>query len=677
MVARPGRLQSGFTSGELSPLLHERTELKYFGTGAKQAVNVQILPQGGFSVRDGLRHVGALNAGAEKLGSFVASNGAAYDLVFSPSLCQVWGEAGLLDDFATGLTAPMLSTFTTAQQLDTMLLFHEDLETERVKHAGPTSWSLDKAPYVGIPRHDYGLNYTNGVDARWRLEMLGLTAGTAFVLTVSGQETGSISYDADTAVLAAAMEAEILALPNVSPGAFVAVISPTVFRVVFDGAGNEGDGWAVSGRVINKADAAILSSKTTVGIVPGEPLISATRGWPQCGAFYGQRLLIGGFKSLPNAWMFSRVSYYYTYDERFTEANGPALVPMDVAGGERVERIVPNRNLLIFTSQAEYWIAERAISRTSAPNHVQSSRNGVRRGVPVIESEGAALYAHSGGDVLGEFRYTDVEGNFASTDISLLAPHLMRQARDISIRRAVNSVSGNLIGVVTDAGDARLVSVLREQEVTAFTRMVSDDATFRACSVNGRNQMGFIVDRDARRFERLEPDLLLDSAETFIFDPVPSDSVTGLSRFEGLTVWAIGDGHVFGPFVVTGGEIALPVAVSEVTVGHWTPPLVETLPPPRTIGPNTVLKRRARIHSLQLSLIDTTSIAVAVNGGKLRDVDLTRYGMAADVPELSQPFTGQITLRGLTGFHDEPTVTISQVRPGRMTVRSIVVEAAL
>src|SRR5690606_4653229 len=97
---------------------------------------------------------------------------------------------------------------------------------------------------------------------------------------------------------------------------------------------------------------------------------------------------------------------------------------MNAAGGERIEHIVDNRYTLIFTSKAEYWISERALSAEAAPNHVQASTHGTARGVPVVLNEGAAMFEHVNKAVLGEFRYTDVEGNFVAVDASLLAAHL-------------------------------------------------------------------------------------------------------------------------------------------------------------------------------------------------------------------------------------------------------------
>lgn len=677
MSAMPGRMQAAFTAGELDPRLYDRTSLKYFSTGAATMQNVVVIPQGGFTIRDGTRHIGNLRADAKRLFSFDASDGSSYDLVFMTGQFEAWGETGLLQRVAVPVTAAMLPRLTSAQQLDTMVMFDKDLQSKRIRLFAPTDWRVDDAPFNGIPNYDYGDTYTNGVSAQWSLEFVGLEDGvTVFKITVSNQEAAAITFNSNLTALAATIETAIVGLAGVFSGIDVSKVGEKIV-ITFDGARNIGDGWAVSAAVINKADAAILAAKIRIGIEPGEPLISAARGWPRCGAFYQQRLLIGGFKGLPNAWMASKAGSYFNYDKRFNQADGPFLIPMDVAGGEIILRIVPNLNLLIFTSKAEYWLAERALSRDQAPNHVQASRNGAREGVPIVENEGAALFVRSNGNVIDEVRYTDVEGNFVSTDVSLLAPHLVEDVRDQAIRDAVNSTSGNQLAAVLGNGTALIATFLRAQEVTAYARFHTDGNVI-ATSTNGRNELSFIMERGGvRRFERMEGGLLLDEAQTFVF-PTPRSTVGGLGRFTGREIWAIADGNIQGPFQVAGNSIHLPVPALNVTVGSWRPPVVTTLPPPRDIGPNIVLKRKARIHTVHLSLLDTTSVAIATNGGKPSDIDLLRYGAArADVPELEQPFSGVIKISGLTGFRDEPSVTITQTRPGRLTVRSLTVEAQL
>ena len=676
MVARPGRMQSAFTAGELGPYLHDRTQLKYFSTGVQHAENVVMIPQGGFRGRDGLRLVGDVHPEAAKIFPFHASSGAVFDLVFGGETCQVWSASALEASFTVAGISSLVSEMTYAQRSDTMFLFHEDLQSKRIR-VTDDGWVVDNLAYQNLPNYDYGATYTNGVAAKWRLEFVGLDSGsTVFVLTVSGQETQSITYSSTMASLITAIDDALDDLPNIFAGYAVTSPAAGIIEIEFSGAGNEGDGWAVSGRVINKADAAIVAAKRISGVMPGEAVISDNRGWPQCGVFWQQRLLVGGFKSLPNAWMMSLQGNYFNFDIRFTEANGPALIPMDKAGGEKIERMVDNLNLLIFTSEAEYWIAERSLSKTEAPNHVQASRNGIRRGVPVIENEGAALWCHANGSTMGELRYTDVEGNFVAIDTSLLASHLLEDVVDQASRRSAASMDGNIQAIVRADGQALLVTLLREQEVTAYTRLTAD-AAFKAVARNARNELSFISDcAGTRSLQRLEPGLLLDEAITIAFDN-PEAVVTGLGRFNGRTLWAIADGNVYGPFTVDAGAITLPSAARLVTVGTWRPPVVSTLPPPRDVGPNVVLKRKARIHTVHISVVDTTSLAIGTNGGQIREVDLFRYGVLADVPELSQGFTGEIKIAGLRGYSDAPFVTISQLRPGRLNVRSITVETAL
>lgn len=678
MVARPGRTQSAFTAGELGPYLHDRTQLKYFSTGLQHAENIVIVPQGGFSLRDGLRLVGDLPASAERIFPFHASTGAAFDLVFAGESCGVWSATAQVATITIAGIAPLVREMTYAQRSDTMFLFHEDLRSKRIR-VTDAGWLVDDLPFQALPNYDYGGTYTNGVPAMWRLEFVGLTSGTTiFVLTVAGQETQSIVFNATMGTLISAIEDALDDLPNLFPGYSVTSPAANIIEIEFSGAGNEGDGWAISGRVINQADAAIVAAKRISGVMPGEPVISEARGWPQCGVFSQQRLLIGGFKALPNAWMMSLQGNYFNFDPRFTEANGPALVPMDKAGGEKIEQMVENLNLLIFTSQAEYWIAERALSKTQAPNHVQASRNGIKRGVPVIENEGAALWCHRNGATMGELRYTDVEGNFVPIDTSLLASHLLDSVVDqASRKKQESSLDGNLQAIIRADGEARLVTLLREQEVTAYSRMTAG-TTFKAVACNARNELSFICEHaGARSLQRFETDLLLDEAMDLAFGS-PQAILSGLSRFNGRPVWVIGDGNVFGPFTVTGGALTLPVPVTLATVGTWRPPIVSTLPPPRDIGPNVVLKRRARIHTVHISIVDTTSLAIGTNGGPLREVNLHRYGeVLADVAELDQGVTREIKISGLRGFADAPFVTISQLRPGRLNVRSITVETAL
>jgi hypothetical protein len=701
MVARPGKLQAVFSAGEIGPRFDQRTGLKYHAAGLKQATRIELLPQGGFTLTPGLRHIGDTAITSERIIPFAALNGNVYDLVLNAAQVEVWGEAAKLYQFNHVYSATQVREVLFTQDLDTLLTFHEDVAPWRMVHGAPTTWAVGDAPLTDVPNYDYGAVYVNGVASEFELEFIGFHEGAApywdniaFTITVNNQETRSIRGEStappagttpDMTVLAANIEAAILQLPNVQPGVTVSVVSATApFRVkiVFGGTENLGDVWGVSGRVVNKSDAALLTNKTVVGVAPGEPIVSAARGWPRCGTFYQQSLLLGGFKSLPNAWMKSITGRYFDFDQRLSTADGSFVIPLNIPGGERIENIVNNQFLLVMTSERNYWVAgsQNGLSKTAPPKHVPATDHGVAAHVPVVDNEGAAVYVHKSGDFIGEMRYTDIDGNYTATDLSLLGYHLVEDVVDIAVKRKASKQSANMAAVVNADGKMRGIFLLREQELTGFSRL-DTEGLVKACAVNNRNELTVIVERArgagvARTVERQENGLLLDAAMSFVF-PYAVTLIAGLSHLEGQEVWALADGHVLGPYTVEAGQIEIEIAARAITVGRWVPPRAETLPFSRMVGPDIWLQKKSRIHTVQVFVENTTSIAFGCNGGKIYDYDLRRFGQVPDVPELEAGYTGLIKLSGFGGFVDEPTLVITQLRPGRMTVKSVITEAAI
>lgn len=701
MPARPGTIQATFQSLEIDRMLDNRPEQKAYNGGLRWAENVEAVPQGGLTLAPRSVHVGDLVDGAARLFPFTDADGVAAILIASPASFRVWSNGAEVASIVSPYDADHLIELDVCQQLDTAFFWHRSVSPRRIVRTSPTAWAIDEAPLEHLPNWDYGAVYTNGVAAVWEIEFFGVDATTSFYLTISKQDTPSLSIQTSTDTflgliardaVAASLQAAILALPNVSPGLTVTATSDTKYVITFGGEGNEGDGWAVSVKVVNNAGAAIISYHKVIGIMPGEPVISELRGWPRTGVFYQQRLLMAGFGSLPNAWIYSIEGDYYNFDDRLDEANGPALVPMDIPGGEAIVKLFAGRNLMIYTSFSEYWLSDRAISKLTAPNHVLASSYGSRPGIPVLENEGGSLSLQKGGSVICECRYTDVQGNYETQSISLVGAHLFEGLRTHAIQRAATRGSANRYLAVRNDGDARIGTILREQEITGFGRLTTD-GDFIDVTVDGDNRAFAIIERDrggsrVRSLERFSSADLLDAAVDVVLDP-PSAFVSGLDRHEGHVVWAIADDDVFGPYTVVDGAIALPRPVSSATVGRWSPPVIETLPLSMLVAEGVWLAKGTRIHTVRISIEDTTSIAVAANfvksdpeqsplaaaAGKIIAVPLRRWGQAADVGELAAPKSGWITVSGLKGYSDEPTVLITQLRPGRLTIKSIVIEA--
>lgn len=621
--------------------------------------------------------------GPARLRPFSFSRTSAYDLVLMHAHGDVYAQNGT---WLTGFALPHSGDEALGrwrQRLNTGLLFTRTRQPWRIfRENDDYEWESSAAPLEKLPNHDFGDTvYTNAVPAVWRLDFFNTTPLVLFSLAIEGDETPGMTVGAFSG-LAAPLQAAIEDLPSIEPGITVVATGDGTSTygsaiVTFTGDGNEGPVNIGAVRVLNKGDAAISWNRQVRGVAGGEPIYSAARGWPGCGIFYQQRLLLGGAQMTPNTVALSVTGQFYDFNTELSAASGAFLAPMDTEQDEVIEDMLTTRALLIFTSRAEYWVANAALDKTQLLNPMQASAHGCAAGVPIVENEGAAIFANREGSVLCEFRYNETDQTYVTTRLSLLASHLVDGVADIALQRSSRFNDANVLGVVLADGSMRFVTLLREQDVTAFSR-VTTDGQFRAVSVNAANQMTVLVDRVVNGqweqfVERFEDGLLLDQAVTRTLAPAAA-TVSGLADHEGAVVWAIGDNNVFGPYTVAGGTITLPRTVSSVTVGRWTPFIAETLPPTREIGPEIVTQSDIGFATVRVSLQDTTSVALAANGAPAEDVPLRDFGSMMDVAELASGFTGLRELSGFSGSKDRPSMTVTQLRPGRITLRSIVGE---
>jgi hypothetical protein len=667
---------------------------------------------------------------------FTRSISQAYDFVFTDGNIEVFdanlaGAGGRVASIATPWSGQQIVDLVGAQQLDTGLYFHQDVQPRRILHQGSASeWNIDLAPFTGIPNYDFGDTvYTNGFPATWLLHPFNIAAGNHYTLTVTGEETIAITFhgtytegaapDANTAANKADILNAILALPNVKSGITVEYVGPGNvvtssdgvaitskgfgYLVVFGGPGNAGDGWAVTAKVVDNSSAAITSAHTDVGVVGGEAIMSAARGWPSCGAFYQSRFIVGGFKGVPNSFLASLEGDYYNIDTRLTGSAAPILVPLNTDGAETVTRIHVARTLVIFTDEAEYWLEGNAITATSTPSVINASRNGIAPGIAPVEAE-ATIYPHVSRGTLYEFKFDYGVQNYASANLSvtssgdaaadtassaIAAPVVATSAGivagliDMALRKVTAGSSTNQLIGVKDDGTGFICELLREQNVTAFARYTTDGA-IRAVDVNGRYDVNMIVDRVVGAqvvsfLERQEAGLILDCAEDRAV-LAGATSIAGLTDLEGATVYAIVDQFVQGPFTVSGGTINLGFAAlanGNATIGRWSRPVVKTLRQPRDVAPRTVVERPCRVHTARAKVVNTSSIAIGANGKPAKDIALRTLADPTDVSLLAAPKTMTVPAIGLPGWSDDGIVEITQAHPGMLTVTGVVVEVDL
>lgn len=692
MVGRPGQYQFSFNAGELAPAVQGNTGLKQYYAGAAQMLNAEPVPQGGFRLLPRSRYRFTLprlldSAGRVALQAFEfgLSRTKTYTVYLTPGLATIAAGGVLVATVPVPYAADDIATLKTVQRFDTMLLFHPTYPIGRLLNNGTdASWTYDTPPFSNVPQVQLTGAYPN-IDEKWTIYLSGDTAdhlnAALFVVSVNGEETSVIHYA--TTDISSDIKAAVESLPGVDPG--IAVIRQSsgalsgYYEITFSGGNNDGGNFIVSGRVVAPTTASLQTWREQVGKLGGENLFSPTRGYPSCGVFYQDRLAIGGFKAKPTALALSRTGEYFDLNDQLTNvASGALLLNLSTDGAETIVAMTQSKHLVIFTSEADYYVADRAVSAAAAPSIVQSETYGCSPRVPVVSQESGLLYVNRDETILFAATYDAVSDAYVSSPLSLLSSHLIGGMRDAALQRAYTATDSARYWVVRDDGLLVVGLMIRNQDVTAFVRWGTDGAV-RAVAVDGSNLVHLAVDRLVGSVmqlcvETLEEDLLLDQAIS-VTSAIPQTVITGLGMLEGAIVWAVADGYVDGPFRVAAGSITLRNASSHVTVGRWTPPLIETLPLVRDVAAHTVLKRPARVHTVLLDLIASTSLAIGANDRSPRDQSLVPWAVPVDRPP--NPFTGQKQVTGLVGWSADGRVTVTQTRPGALQVRNLTVEAKI
>lgn len=624
----------------------------------------------------GVRAYAVGGSNSYRVRPFTRSRAEAYDLVLTVNNIDVWFNGVWKAAIPIALGSEQLETCDTPQLLDTMLLFHVDTWPQLIMRQGADDeWSCWFAPFRNLPIVDYGEAYGNGVPAIVTVNFVSLTLPASFALTVAGEETRVVELQSDTALNSAAIKAAVEDLPSVTPGITVAY-DGTNYLITFDGLENQGD-WSVTGRMLAPATTAVVVGKRQRGTAGGEALMGSVRGFPACGAFYQQRLIMAGFRSKPNAWIASTTGDYYDLNIDVTADTGAYLGAVDTVGSERIERVVFGTYLQFLTDEREYYLTDQALKRGQPPNIRLATSNGVRIGVPAVRTDTTTIFIHKNGGNIVEFVYSDAEQNYVGTNISVLSSSLLKGVRDLAFRGAVDADDAGALHVVNADGSMRVFVMLKSQDIPAAPGRFETDGLIRSVAVNGRDEVLIGVDRPVTAgtiqcLERISSTVPLDGWVRVT--GAPTLSVTGLWQHEGRVVWVVADGIPFGPFTVTGGAITLQEAASDIYVGRWTPTDVRTLPVPKEVGEKTVVDRPVRPHTVRCNLLDTSSMAIGSETDGPFDVDLVSFGGLADVALLANPVSGKVSVEGLAGYSDDGKVILTQKRPGRMTVRDIIIE---
>jgi hypothetical protein len=409
-----------------------------------------------------------------------------------------------------------------------------------------------------------------------------------------------------------------------------------------------------------------------------EAMISVTRGWPECGTFHQGRLWMGGLKSRPATLLASRAGSFFDFQTGTLDDHAIALT-IDSDQLNQVHQLMPHRGLLIFTSGAEYAIT---VAPPITPTNVaveEQSRRGIKRFARLDEVDSAILFVQRGGAAVRQFVYSELEQSWQADLLSLLAPHLIADPRDVVIRKSAAQDDADLV-LLPDAGGITALSTLRAQEVAAFARWQIDGQVLAAAALANGQAFVAVLRDGAARLLLMDRACLLDHGLVFSFGS-PVDVLSGLGHLAGREAVMVLDGRPEGSATIPGdGVLALPRACLTAEIGLGFEVVARTMPIEPRDPAGAMIGRKGRFVRVAVRVHESGPFEMrnAVLAGRVLGGP-PAPPLDTVPPPPPVPITAEYVVDGLLGWHPKQSIEIRQPpeRPAPLTVTALAMTIAI
>lgn len=605
-MAKTLQIQSNFTAGELSPRLWAHVDMAKYKNGVKTATNCTVLPHGPLKRRNGFQYIAESKTSSltSRLLRFQFDQDNAYILEFGNLYIRVYTEGGQVQD--GGSPYEITTTYTTAELFEItyvqfgriLYLFHGSHPPAQLTWTSDTSWALAdvqfyptatseegwKPPTTMTPAATTGtgVNFVAGSFPVFMAADIGRQihnlagAGKAAITSIASSQTAVctiIEAFPDTSAIASqSWKIDLSPITEVTPSGAQegSVINLTAAA----------NAWISSGRdlnqyvLINNGTTKILSvTSATVAVAEvqkaldavtasstwthEENIWSATFGYPRTCALHQQRLFGGGTSNDPQTIWGSESGIFNSMG--IGSRDGDA-VSFELSGKEvnRISWMADLRgNLVIGTTGAEVTIDAGGSGPLTPSNIVQQVRGfkGSNLQQP-IGLDDQVIYVQRSGRKINAFRYDFQLDNYVSEDLLFMAQHMPTDGiKEIAYAQDPDRT----LFAVLNNGDMLACTYIREQEVIAWTRWVTDGSfeSVNTISTGANDEVWVVVKRTIngttkRYIERLDvsegEDNLDGFSDSYLTYSAPK-TVTAITKANPGVVTANSHGFSNGDYV--------------------------------------------------------------------------------------------------------------------------------
>ena len=571
--------KTNFTGGELSTDLLGRVDLNAYHNGAFALKNVFVEPTGGIHRRPGLKYIASLTSSG-RLITYDLSTTEQYLLILMNQRLDIYHDNTFVTTISTPWTLSQINNVQWAPLQNQGVIFvHPDTQPILIKKSGNT-WQKSNFSFMTEngcilqPYHRF-CDDSITISSSGCLNNVTLTASAAVFSAnhLNKQFKLAEGYVTITAVTDSTHA------------------QATVLKQL------------VSGDNIGE-NTALQATRAW-----GEPAFSSEHGWPATVCTYQSRLVFGGSKSLPNTLWLSQSGDIANFE---TGSGYDAdAIEFDILSDQsnKICALFAGRHLQIFTTSAEWMVSGDPLT----PSAIQLKRqtqvgSSDTRFIPPIGIDGATIFAAKNGHEIREFLFSDLEGMYQATDLSLLSSHLIQNPTDMAYDKNERQAY-----IVMNTGKVATLTSFRSEDLQSWTEQTTD-GNFLAVGVLG-NTAYFIVKRgNAYQLECFDENCHTDSALQ-INAGSATTTVSNLNILNNKTVAIVADDIVLSKQTVQNNTIHLVHAAQQFEIGLPFSHIVIPLPPAASSISGAAPVAASRLVRAVFRVIGTRSLEIDTGTG--------------------------------------------------------------
>lgn len=444
---------------------------------------------------------------------------------------------------------------------------------------------------------------------------------------------------------------------------------------------------SVSGEILTELSATTAATAWTLE----SEVWSSANGYPSCGTFFEERLVVAGSTANPETIWGSDVGDYETHTPGTDDADSFSFS----LAGRRVNVIrwlEPREYLMIGTVGGEWRLGPEDTGQPLTPLNVVAKEITTKgcADVAPVTVDNATLFVQRAGKSIRELAY-DLQkgelGGYVAPDMTLLAEHL-----------TVDGIGGMAyqqnpiptLWVFTDTGALLSMTYLRAEDVIAWHEhpMTGSVESLAVIPGDGYDEVWAIVNRTVNgstvRYVEMMEEIFTDSAATYTsnkglnaffvdcgltYNGASTTTITGLDHLEGETVTIMADGNSHPDRTVSGGQITLTKAATVVHAGIGYTATMKTQRLSTNVPDGTVQGRKRRVVDLVVRVKDAAAFKVGRDESNLDSKFDPERSIVFGAPY--HLFTGDIRTGYEGAFDRNGQLLIVQDKPMPLTVVAI------